>query len=635
MKTRNKVMMLTLATVGFSIGGLMALPKTTANANTDTPAFYMETGASVNIDDESYGGIRWTTVIEEGYAPISGADASNVKFGTFVVPTKMYENAVANTEIKDMTDVVDIKSDVTGEDALSGEIVYHSAIKYDDIIEDYKRANNIDELSATEETEILTEAYQMELTAVSYALYEGEYYYATAVETSRSARQVANIAILSNLLGNASPEKTNQINSYVETGADDFARTKLDNASEGYLDLTELSASEVVEQAIDVSGLSVDFTNDVAEVLVGANRLTTNDYTYADGTLSLKKASAGLEAGKETWLSVFTTNGNVYSLPVIPADGVITTAQELNDVFGVKNSQTSYKADTWTEKPLYGYYVLGNDIVGDGNGEYYTMTTTTEHRNGGTMSTSDVVDNKIGGFYGTFDGRGHTVSKIKSRARGIFCWLVNATVKNVGFKEITHGSNSSGSTDFLARLAYNTTFENVYIDIDFKASNGNAVIRYARSSTFNNFIVNVNEYSGANSSNARAWGLFGIAYAWDEVNGSTHYSDSTDNTFTNTYMISECMIAELSRKGSGDTETIGTCVDGTNWDEPTVGTSKNYKENQIKRYLDMTDMFDNVYYSYDDNGTVVKSTDTSENDWTAFDSAYWNIDTANKSISWK
>lgn len=625
MKTRNKVMMLTLATVGFSIGGLMALPKTTANANTDTPAFYMETGASVNIDDETYGGIRWTTVIEEGYEPVSGADASNVKFGTFVVPTKTYENAIATTEIKDMTDVVNITSEATGEDALLGEIVYHSAIKYDDIIEDYKRANNIDELSATEETEILTEAYQMELTAVSYALYEGEYYYATAVETSRSARQVANIAILSNLLGNASSEKTNQINSYVETGADDFARTKLDNASEGYLDLTELSASEVVEQAIDVSGLSVDFTNDVAEVLVGANRLTTNDYTYADGMLSLKKASAGLEAGKETWLSVFTTNGNVYSLPVIPADGVIRSVQDLNDTFGMNNPQVYGNCQVcggsiknsectcdngptdWYEPSLFGYYVLGNDLNATTEGVNHVN----DGKNGGTTGMSNIID-ITGGFRGTFDGRGYSITDLTLKNYGLFGWTVDATIKNVAFLKTTLVKQSSGMV--LANRMYNTRVENVYIELDNSYKSAGTIFGIARSCMFKNCIFDVDfgNYDRSSLSNdTKTW------------NSSTYTGEY--NTFENTYVISTDLLY------TSDT----VAYDAHNWAVTDGNATVNVKDGEIKRYLDTTDMFDNVYYSYDDNGTVVKSTDTSENDWTAFDSTYWNIDTTNKSISWK
>lgn len=631
MKTKNKVTMLTLAMLACSIGGFVASPKAVASANANESAFYMEAGAQVNIKDETYGGIRWATVIEEGYVPVAGATAQDVVFGTFVVPTKTYENEKSTKEIKDMVDVVDVVSDVTGADAQDSDVVYYSAIKYDDIIADYMATNNLSSLTDAQETALLTQAYQMELTAISYALYNDTYYYATATETSRSARQVANMAILSKELEKegAGEEKISQIKSYVETGADNFARTSLTNENEGYLDLSELSASEVVAQPIDVSEFGIDFANDVAEILVGANKLTADDYTYESDTLSLKKGSALLEAGKETWLSIFTKNGNVYSLPVIPADGVIRTAQDLNDVFGMKNTAKYAATDPWEEIPLLGYYVLANDINGNGNGGTFNMT---GDMNGGTTGIETVVEKQLGGFWGTFDGRGHIISNIASRQNGIFGWIVNATIKDVAFKSITSVSNISNANTLLARFAYNTTFENVYIDMEFTKSNGNCVLGYARSSTFENFVLNVNKYTAKNASSARSWGMFGLAQTWTATTGEY----GADNTFTNTYMISDCMVAEWLRTGSGDTETIGTCVDGANWDEPTVGTSKNYKENQIKRYLDETDMFNNVYYSYDDNGTVVKSTDTSENDWTAFEnSGYWTVDTANKKISWR
>jgi hypothetical protein len=632
MRTKTTMKTLVIATAAFTVAGFMTTPKTFASAD-DTAKFYMEAGAAVNIDDESYGGIRWTTVVGEGYSPEAGAVAADVKFGTFVVPTATYQ-AANGTEIKDMSGVVDVKSNVTAADALDGEVVYYSAIKYDDIIEDYMQANGLTELADEQKTALLTEAYQLELTAVSYAVYDNVYYYATATETSRSARQVANMAILTKELENknADAARIQQVNSYVKTGANAFERVRLDNANEGYLDLTELSNAEVTAQPITVSGLSaLDFSvsGNVEEVLIGANKIT--DYTYADGTLSVSEGSLTLEAGKETWLSVFTKNGNVYSLPVIPADGVIRTAQDLNDVFGVKNAANydSKNPDAWTEAPLYGYYVLGNDIVGDGAGNKYTMTL--NGLNGGSPGSAAIVTKELGGFYGTFDGRGHTVSKLASRKYGIFGWVVNATIKNVAFKEVTSASNNANANNLLTYFAYNTTFENIYVDMQFAMTNGNSLIGYARSSTFNNVVLNVSKYSGSHTSSARSWGMLGLAYTWDAVNGSQHYGEN--NTFTNTYMISECMVAELNRKGSGTTETIENCVDGGNWATPSVGTSKNYTESGIKRYLKLADMFDNVYYNED--GSVNATATKTENDWTKFDNKYWNVDTANKTISWR
>jgi hypothetical protein len=93
------------------------------------------------------------------------------------------------------------------------------------------------------------------------------------------------------------------------------------------------------------------------------------------------------------------------------------------------------------------------------------------------------------------------------------------------------------------------------------------------------------------------------------------------------------MVAELGRTGSGTTETIESYVDGENWDTPSVETRKNYTESGIKRYLRVADMFDNVYYNVD--GTVNADATKTENDWTKFDNKYWNVDTVNKTISWR
>lgn len=635
MKMKRTITALMMASVAFSAAGFLMMPKMVANADGESK-FYMEAGAGVNIDDESYGGIRWTTVVEEGYTPAQGVTMKDVSFGTFVVPTATYQEEAASTEIRYMTGVVDVVSNITGADVLEGDVTYYSAIKYDDIIADYKEANGLTELTEAQTTRLLKKAYAMELTAVSYALFEGKYYYAEAEETSRSARQVANMAILTKELEskNADEARIQQVNSYVKTGATSFERVQLDNANEGYLDLTELSATEVTAQPITVSSLTaLDFSDsgNVAEVLIGAKKIT--GYTYADGTLSVSEGSACLEAGNETWLSVFTKNGNVYSLPIIPADGVIREAKDLDDTFGIKNTvaYSSSNPAAFDGVTVDGYYVLGNDITGDGKGGYYIMSTA--YVNGGSPGTAKVVE--LGGFKGTFDGRGHTISKLKTQRGGIFGWMVDATIKNVAFTKMTVGTTKTSYNQVLATVAYNTTLDNVYVDMDFNSNGGNSVFGYARSSTFNNFILNVTTYKGQRSdTSAMTWGMFSYTNNWSSIHTKTDIG--TDNTYTNTYMISECMVMEFGRNGggtTGKTETFKRCVDGANWTEPRVGTEANLTESGIKRYLTLADMFNNVYYNED--GTVNETATKTENDWTKFDNKYWNVDTANKTISWR
>jgi hypothetical protein len=626
MKKNKKLTALIIAATAFSAAGLFAIPKTDVLAET-SGQFYMKAGAAVNLTDETYGGMRWTTIVKEGYVPVENANPSDVSFGTFVIPTATYKEN-AGTEIKDMTGVVDVVSEYDASAALEGDLTYYSAINYDDILEDYKTLNGLTELTEDQTKTLLAQAYTMELTAVSYALYENKYYYAEAEETSRSARQVANTAVLVNDANYvaATDTKKEQVNNYV--GAE-RAKT-LTNANEGYLDLSELNADEVKEQEIDVSGFEYDFST-VSELLIGGKKIS--GYTYADGKLSIREGSKAIEESKvydeevgtkyeyaQTWLSVFTTDNKVYSLPVIPADAVIREAQDL-EIFCIE-SPVDYNQAGWAVKPLYGYYVLGGDLNCDG----YTMKTSY-----GAISSpniENVVEKEYGGFYGTFDGRGHTISNLKTRRYGIFGWMVDATLKNVAFTGVDSGVNRSGNV-MLSYEVYNSTFDNVYIQAASRWTNGYAVFGRPRSSTFNNFVLEF-AYTGTLNSNAIVGiGLAYNSYTWnatyDKTRGDSWYYN--DNTFTNAYMLSDNKVMEETKSNA-----MYACVDGANWATPTVGTYK-HTENGIKRYTSVADMFNNVYYNADgsENTTATKT----DNDWTKFNSQYWNIDASTNTFAWR
>ncbi|MBE5752349.1 MAG: hypothetical protein E7357_08065 [Clostridiales bacterium] len=617
MKKNKKLAALIIAATAFSAAGLIAIPKADVVAETDGQ-FYMAAGASVNLTDQTYGGMRWTTIVKEGYVPVVDAVPSEVFFGTFVIPTATYK-ANAGTEIKDMTGVVDVVSEYDASAALEGDLTYYSAINYDDILEDYKTLNGLTELTEDQTKTLLAQAYTMELTAVSYALYDDTYYYAEAEETSRSARQVANTAVLVNDANYvaATPEKKEQVDNYV--GAERLKT--LTNANEGYLDISELNADEVTAQEIDVSGFEYDFST-VSELLIGGKKIS--GYTYADGKLSISEGSAALEGGTQTWLSVFTTDNKVYSLPVIPADGVIREAKDL-EIFCIE-SPVAYNHVDWAVKPLYGYYVLGGDLNCDG----YAMKVS--YSGFTSPGLTNVVGKEYGGFYGTLDGRGHTISNLKTRRYGIFGWMINATVKDIAFTGISSAVNQNGSMLFAPEV-YNSTFDNVYIEATFYgdlAKNGYSIFGRPRSSTFNNFVVNAVGGTAVNT-NARTWGLFNETRAWDATYGKTWCY--TDNTFTNAYMISDCHVMEYNKTTSGDgTVSMDACVDGANWDTPNVGTKK-HTENGIKRYTSVEDMLKNVYYNADgsENTTATKT----DNDWTAFDSQYWNIDASTNTFAWR
>ena len=142
MKMKAKITALALgATVCCGVG---MVSMTTTNASAESTAnFYMMPGAAVNLQ-EDYGGIRWGTVVEKGYMPAEGVTVKS--FGTFVIPTTMYQANKGTMEIAEMEGVSDISATVTASDVAANEVTYYSAIMYDDILEDYKEAKGIETL---------------------------------------------------------------------------------------------------------------------------------------------------------------------------------------------------------------------------------------------------------------------------------------------------------------------------------------------------------------------------------------------------------------------------------------------------------------------------------------------------------
>lgn len=589
MKTR-KITALIMATASFGIITLQAMPPVTfAIAEEETtPRFYMQAGASVNLDDESYGGIRWGTVIEKGYLPINDASAADVTYGTFVIPTATYNKVnKETTEISEIEGRVDIKSDVDGMTAFTEGATYTAAIKYDDILKDYEtKYGDVDEAT---EKQILTKAYEMELTAVSYAYCNGEYIYAEATETSRSARQVANMAILTGACveGDDKYEETSRYVGAVE-------RTTLTNANEGYLDLSELKAETA--QEIDVSAFGYDFSN-VKEVLIGGKKITDTTgytdktgYTYADGKLSITEGSEAFRktydeevATKyeydQTWLSVFTADDKVYSLPVIPADGVIRTNADFN-AFEARFGEGG--------EVVYGYYVLANNLT-----ETITTTATQNNSNGSTFSeiATQVNNGTVVGFLGTLDGRGHYINKISIKHKyGIFQTLWNATIKNLAIKEVALSANT-GYFAF-ARNVYNTKFENLYVGYtesylsDSKYSKGFAL--YVRSSSFTDCVFYSKDAGKAIPS--------GSLFSGDRSLLDGYYGEPS--SFSNTFVISE-------RFALGASANTGDADNWTHLENTAIGTYS------IKRYVSLADMMHSATYSVAEDGTVTP-TESSE-----------------------
>ncbi len=127
----------------------------------------------------------------------------------------------------------------------------------------------------------------------------------------------------------------------------------------------------------------------------------------------------------------------VVVVPVTVITKSIKTMSELQDA--VKHTGSN----------LYGYYVLANDVTVNEAG--YVAKNATYAWNTGT------------GFKGTLDGRGKTITMQGNKSQhGLFGTLNGATVKNV---TINNAWYNGWSASVLGYTAYNTTFENITINV--------------------------------------------------------------------------------------------------------------------------------------------------------------------------
>ncbi len=457
--------------------------------------FYMENGAAVSVNDD-FSGIRWTTTVEKGFA-VDGKTVSH--FGAIVAPTAAIDGELTHETELGGKNLMDIPVDSTL-DTSAADVTYHTVVNYDDIVADYKEANP--ETTKTD-AEILALAYKMELTARAYVAFDdGTYAYADVsnINTSRSARQVANVSALNGDTFNGDTDKTEKRDSYMV--GNEYRKTTPDGERSAVVDMSNPTF------AVTASITDLDDVGENYEVVIGANRVAA---TVSDSTVTITDASYSFEG--ETWLSVITENGDIYSTPIIAASKVINQATDLS-VFNV--------ADATDLKD--GYYVLGGDIVV--GGEY-------ENNHEASIPTNKIEDEY--GLSGTFNGMGYTVSDMTLAPNGLFGVINGGTVKNVAFKDVSFVENTT-YTYGLASVVQNATFENVYLQVNDLGGVGKVTaVGFASiwDSTLKNCIF---ECPAADRDQTQTYGSF------------TAYPNNMKNvTFEDTYVISPAKMGHRSK----------------------------------------------------------------------------------------
>lgn len=510
---KRKLTLSALALACCLSAGVINMQSTTADDTqtttvTTNEGLIMLNGASVYLGD-NFSGIRWTTTVTDDlYETISGK--TNGAFGIIVAPTASIKGELS----LDTPDIINIS---VGKELnkVNGVYTYYAAVDFNEIVAQYESENG--DLTEEQEAALLTQAYEMELTARAYVTSGTKTHYAdlTGIETSRSAKQVAIAAELAgeidkkyrydNAIPNDTAKAEKAASYYGATNDTGLKGTKPSTGAAG----TDFISAEAETTYTSVAGYTL--TGDVKEVYVGIEKLADTAYTYENDTLTFTDR-ASLPIG-ETHATVFTTAG-AQAKPLIVATKVLDSTDDLS-MFQAKGGKydASTKGSKWTDgkadaSQIYeGYYVLGKDIEADGyvHGSknstteicQYEVTVTvdeettqedkngdgeiknyktTETRNGtyaeaygefndSTWNGKNYYDGDVKiGLMGTFNGLGYAIKDMEmgSQREGFF-GIVKGTVKNLAFLDVK--SEGKWKT-VLANYLIGATIENVYIRTD-------------------------------------------------------------------------------------------------------------------------------------------------------------------------
>lgn len=500
-KTTKKLMITTLsATLALTLGAFVAnvTPTETAKADTTDKYFEMSYGAQVSLS-KKYSGIRFTAVVSESWYAEQTQNGATVEFGMLIAPYTGAELVYENAEALGASVIVN----ETEVGFPSGVYTYTGAIRYDKILADYREA--FPTSTATDE-QILASAYKMELSARAYAIVTqedgtvGEPIYATSNNNVRSARQVANSALLKgdiqkNLTSGLYteddiPELEERLNGYI-VGAKERSNVSVDY---------DLSVSE--EQTVDFAGLK----GEIEEVLIDGQKVNAT----VNGNKVTLKAISGFSAG-EHYLSAFDKDGNVYSQKIILATKIITKYEELTklqEYTGV----TAVNTGNVTYYNYEGYFILGRDIIAPEN-----ATVINTKSLGQLGSAAHIV--RENGFRGTFDGRNHSIVNAKFGAGGLlgdvskYGVVKNLAVVNATVAEEDVANAGAGVLSF----SFMGEADNVFVSYTTQKARNGVFGRVMSGATLNDMVVYYKYQSGYNGGALTSWVPSGSAVSVEDL----------------------------------------------------------------------------------------------------------------------
>ena len=408
-----------------AIGTLSVAPAKAA-ATEETNYFQMVNGAEVRAVTDSCG-LRFTTNVGEYmYDNAWVQDGYTVSFGTLIA--------------KNVTDITAMVAE--DESTYLADIPCSKQVAFEDGVFTYTSAVVFDTKGWTDDEK--TAAYAMELTARAYVKLEKDgvttYEYATATDTTRSMRAVANVALVKGA-------SETLLGEYVNVGA----RNKKD-----YLETSDATTNTL---AVGVAAADLG-------VYVGAKKVGA---TGENGAIDLSALATDWTLGETYFVSVFGADNKVYSAPV---QYVTKAIENYDDLKGLEVTNELVFGD----KSIDGYWALTDNFD-------FTSQKAIAHggcfaKTGGTIDSPYASGSRFSanggvGFKGTFDGNGYTL-KVNVDTYGLFGMLMGgSTVKNLSlYATATKVSNASTKGQGASVLSHGiamkedndaVTFENLFV----------------------------------------------------------------------------------------------------------------------------------------------------------------------------
>ncbi|MBO7214439.1 MAG: hypothetical protein J6V66_02965, partial [Clostridia bacterium] len=345
---------------------------------------------------DNYYGLRFETSVNAEW--LSQNPAEKYSFGTLIFPASKlgaFNPDVSVDANKNNTDAV--KFLAVNNQAVTAKLTYNASIVYDEAKAEelIKSFYGIAQPSPDQIKTVLTNLYAMDMTAVSFVQIGEDTIYTDSYTTSM-------IKVAARLQSN--DVWADRVKEYLGQGKVKSLKTYVvdDNNIVANFDAQESS---------------------IAKIVIGNDTLVNGvDYTIADGKLLLDAETVVQKKGVYEDLYVFDSQNNLTIINVLYATDELKTAQDVEDALDYgKYDFAAAEADYANCKYAKhdGVYVLAGDI--DMTGHVFNNNVDTATYSVAAYKMQDV------GFYGIFDGFGHTISNATVDVK--FAYLGNITAE--------------------------------------------------------------------------------------------------------------------------------------------------------------------------------------------------------------